>query len=189
MIPVRRCITCIPKVSKNFHNRCLSPRCVNCTTQRFVASMHILTFRQPDIAWPSYIKFSFIILNIRENAHSYIFLIFSNVKTRNNSFFNSDVGTNLSISFPLSICCAEFLSGVFLSVRPNTVETKLSGHLVSFSTDADMSFRSSQCLLTASADSSFKIWIFERTKVKDDSIKMESLQYSIQHVIKPIKSF
>ena len=30
---------------------------------------------------------------------------------------------------------------------------------------------------------------FERTKVNDDSIKMESLQYSIQHVIKPIKSF
>ena len=34
-----------------------------------------------------------------------------------------------------------------------------------------------------------KIWIFEQIKVSYDSIKMASLQYSIQHVIKPIKSF
>ena len=34
-----------------------------------------------------------------------------------------------------------------------------------------------------------KIWVFEQIKVSYDSIKMASLQYSIQHVIKPIKSF
>ena len=34
-----------------------------------------------------------------------------------------------------------------------------------------------------------KIWIFEQIKVSYDSIRMASWQYSIQHVIKPIKSF